>query len=250
MLQLIGLAYLFAAFLYELPLRRRLIVAGGLLLSHWAAIRFIPIPGVGAGIFTEKQNLINHLNQVYLQPLGLRGIFSVVPTTALVLMGTAIGDLFRHENYPVVKKIAYLLTSGIVLLVISWIWNLQLPFNKPVWTSSYILFAAGWGTLLLGFLYLLIDVTGWRAWAFPLIVFGSNALFAYVVPIIIKAHLLQEWQWKLADGSVLSLQQVLMNFCFMHAGRIPGGWLYTMSYIVFWWLILLLLYRKQVFFRV
>jgi len=249
-LQLIGLAYLVAAMLYELSPRRRLILAAGLLASHWAAIRFLPVPGVGAGVFTESTNLINHLNRVYLQPLGLRGLISVVPTSALVLVGTVLGDVLRRESETEMRKVAQLLAGGLVLIVVGWLWSLALPFNKPVWTASYVLYAGGWGALALGLLYLLIDVNGWRAWAFPLIVFGMNAITAFVVPILVKVHFLQEWTWRMPDGSRPPLEQAFMHFCYAHAGRIAGGWLYTSAYILFWWMVMLWMYRKQVFLRV
>lgn len=249
-LQLIGLAYFVAALLGELPLLRRLILAGGLLVAHWAALRFVPIPGVGAGVFTESQNIINHLNQMYLQPIHLQGLISVVPTSALVLVGTVLGDILRRETDPPLRKVAYFLAGGLGLVGIGWLWSLDLPFNKPVWTASYILYTAGWGTLVLGLFYLLIDVNGWRTWAFPLVVFGMNAIVAYAVPILVKIHILQEWTWKMADGSSLPLDQTFMHFCFEHAGRIPGGWLYTWAYILCWWLVLFWMYRRQMFWRV
>jgi len=249
-LQLIGLAYLVAALLYDLPLRRRLLVAGGLLAAHWAAIRFLPVPGVGAGVFTESQNLVYHLNQVYLAPAHLKGIISVMPTSALVLIGTAIGDLLRHQDYTPMHKAAYVLAGGLALAAGRWLWSLDLPFNKPVWTASYVLYAAGLGAVVLGGCYLLVDAQGWRRWAFPLVVCGANAIFAYAVPILVKVYVLQGWRWQLPDGSLRPLEQALMQLCFQHAGRIAGGWLYTAGYLACWWLVLLYLYRKRILLRV
>lgn len=143
-----------------------------------------------------------------------------------------------------------MLAGGLVLVAIGWLWNLDRPFNKPVWTASYILFAAGWGSVVLAVFYLLVDVNGWRAWAFPLVVFGANAIMAYVVPILVKVHILQEWTWTMPDGSRFDLGTAFMNVCFVHAGRHWGGWVYTGSYILFWWLILFQMYGKQVFLRV
>ena len=105
-------------------------------------------------------------------------------------------------------------------------------------------------TQSLGMFYLLIDVNRWRAWAFPLVVFGANALLAYIAPILVKIHVLQEWRWRMADGSHLPLQQALLHACIVRAGRIPGGWLYTIGYILLWWIVLYQMYRKRVYLRV
>jgi predicted acyltransferase len=249
-LQLIGCAYLVAAVAYELPWRRRLLVMAGMLLAHWAALRFIPVPGAGAGVLTENENFISHLNATYLEPVSLRGLASVVPTSALVLIGAAIGDMLRRAACPPPAKAARLLASGVGLLGAGWLWSLDLPFSKALWTPSYVLYTGGWGLLILGFLYLIMDVMGQRTWAFPLGVFGANAIVAYVAPILFKVHILQEWRWTMPDGSHLPLQQAFLHACFVQAGHVGGGWLYTGCYILFWWIVLLVLYRKRVFLRV
>jgi predicted acyltransferase len=249
-LQLIGLAYLGGALLVDLPLTRRLLLAAGLLLAHWAALRFVPIPGVGAGVFTESQNLILHFNRVYLQPVSLRGLISAVPMTALVLIGTALGEALRWGKVGWPPRLAALLGGGLVLAGLGWVWSLDLPFNKPVWTASYVLFTGGAGALTLALLYLVADVAGLRPLVFPLVVFGANALLAYVAPIIVKIYILQGWKWKMPDGSLLPLQQAIQHACFVHWGRTSGGWLYTGGYILFWWLVLLWMYRKGAFWRV
>lgn len=248
-LQLIGLAYLVAAMLYELPISRRYLLAGLLLLIYWAIIRFVPIPGAGSGLFTPETNIINHLNQTYLAPYHLNGLLSVIPTSALVLIGTGIGDVLRGD-LPPARKVAQTLAVGGILALVGIIWSRDLPFNKPLWTTPYVLYSSGLGAIVLGFLYLVIDVNGWRAWAHPLLVLGVNAIFVYVVPILVKVYILQAWTWTLADGSHLQLGVALMHYWFEAAGRIGGGWGYTLSYIAFWWLIALWLYRKRIFLRV
>jgi predicted acyltransferase len=248
-LQIIGMAYCVAALLVELPLRRRLLLAGGLLLAHWALIRFLKVPGMAAGEFTEGRNVIQHFNQLYLQRYGLKGLISLIPTSALVLLGAAAGDVLRGPDKPL-RNAARLMLGGLAVAAAGWLWNLDLPFNKPVWTASYILYTGGLGGVLLGLLYLVVDVAGWRAWAFPLVVFGTNALAAYVAPILVKLHVLLEWTWKMPDGSRLPLQQAMLHALTVHLGRTAGGWAYTLAYVAVWWLVLLALYRRRVFLRV
>lgn len=248
-LQLIALAYGAGAVLYQLPLAARLVAAAALLVGHWALIRFLPFPGASPGTFTEAQNAISYLNATYLQPWGGKGLLSVVPTTALVLIGTALGDLLRTDG-GTGRKLRWLLLAGATLTLAGWLWSLDLPFNKPVWTASYILLTAGLGALVLAALYGLIDGLRWRALAFPLVVFGSNAIVAYVAPILVKIHVLQEWSWPAADGAPRTVQQALLEACTTQFGRTQGGWVYTAGYIFCWWLVLLLLYRKKLFLRV
>ncbi|GIW35187.1 acyltransferase family protein [Meiothermus sp.] len=243
-LQLIAMAYLVAALLYDLPVHRRAMIAGFFLVAYWAAIRYLPVPGVGRPIFEEDQNLILHFNNTFLNAVNLRGLLSVIPTSALVMLGSLIGDLFRLEM-SFLRRTAWLFGIGLGLTALGMLWNLSLPYSKTFWTPSYILLAAGLGALLLGVFHCLVDARGWRGWAFPLKVFGSNALFAYVVPILVKVWLLQGMK---IDGA--SVQQYVLNFWQGLAGSYGGGWLYTLSYIAFWWLVLWGLYWRGIFLRV
>lgn len=247
-LQLIGCAYACGTLLALLPAVPRLVTAAALLLGHWAILALVHAPGVPAGTFEEGRNAITHLNETYLAAFGLKGLVSVIPTTAMVLIGTAAGDLFR-SSLPQKRRVLVLTTAGLVLGAIGGLWSLSLPFNKPVWTGSYILFTAGCGLLTLAVFYLLVDGLGWRAPAFPFVVFGSNAIVAYVLPILVKIHILQEWTVSRA-GKDVPLQAALLKWTASEFGRVNGGWVYTAGYILFWWLVLLVLYRKKLFLRV
>lgn len=249
-LQMIGLAYLVAALLYDLALSRRLLVAGILLVGYWAAIKYVPVPGLGVGVFEEDRNLIRYLNQVYLMPLSLAGLTSVVPTSALALIGSAIGDILHDREHPCGRKAAAMLATGIGLIAGGFLWSLSLHFSKAYWTPSFVLVTAGTGAVALALLYLVIDGAGWRTWAYPLVVFGANAIVGYVLPILVKALILQVWQVNPGGAGPRPLQQYFLEFCVNRAGRVPGGWIYTFAYIGVWWLFLLYLHRKRLFIRV
>ena len=60
------------------------------------------------------------------------------------------------------------------------LWNQTFPINENLWTSSFVLWAGGWSLLLLGLFYLVIDVWGWRKWAFFFVVIGANAITIYM----------------------------------------------------------------------
>jgi predicted acyltransferase len=216
-------------------------------------LRHVPQPGVGLGVFTEEHNVVAYWNRIYLQRFHLNGLVSVIPTSALVLIGTALGDVLRQERWRPLRRMAMLVAAGLGLLAAGWLVHLDLPFNKPAWTASYILWTAGWASVTLGVFYGLLDVGGWRAWAFPFLVFGSNAIFAYVAPILTKIYVLQGWVWPappVVGQKPLSLQEGLLHTCVVHWGRLDGGMLYTAGYVLVWWLALFMLYRKRIFLRV
>jgi len=252
-LQLIGLAYGVGALLYALPVPLRLPVALAMLAAHAAVIRDLPVPGLGRGVFREDANAVWYLNRVYLNQWHLTGLVSVVPTAALVLIGTTIGDALRHRRWKPVEKVVLLLVFSGLLILSGWACHFSLPYNKPVWTASYILWTAGAGGFVLTLLYALVDVPSpkWTRWlAFPLVVYGSNAIVAYVGPILIKVYVLRVWTWKMPDGTRQPLEQALLHAATAHYGPYRGGWVYTLGYLMIVWLALLELRRRKLFLRV
>src|SRR6186997_3385688 len=69
---------------------------------------------------------------------------------------------------------------GTVLLALGFIWNSCFPFNKSLWTSSYVIVTTGLAFLVFGSSYWLIDIKGYKRWALPFVVFGANALSLFV----------------------------------------------------------------------
>lgn len=225
-LQTIGLAYCAGAFLYELSISRRLTVAACVLIVYWAILRWFPVPGIGAGVFEPGRNAIDYINREYLESFALDGLPLILPTMSLVVIGTTAGDIFRKKSLSSIKKSTRIILIGALLSAFGILWSLDIEFNKPIWTPSYVLLAAGTGAAILGVFYLIIDIGQKRSWSFPFIVFGSNAIFAYTIPIIIK---------------ILVLHKLGLN---------TGGWLRVSFWIIFWWIIMWLLYRKRIFLRV
>jgi len=142
-LQLLGFAYLLAALLYELPRSARQGAAAALLIGYWALLRFLPA-GAGAGLFTEARNAARFLNEMYLSKMQLEGALNVLPTAALALIGTTFGVVLRSA-LPPERKVRRVLVAGLALVALGWLWHYDLPFNKPLWTPSYVAFAAGGG---------------------------------------------------------------------------------------------------------
>ncbi|MGC8971518.1 MAG: acyltransferase family protein [bacterium] len=247
-LQLIGLTYFVGVIFCPLYIPYRALIATIFLILHWAMIKFIPIPGIGVGIFTEEKNIIKYIDTAYLQRLHLNGIISVIPTSGLVIIGSIIGNILMREG---TKKNTYILfATGALLTLSGWVWNLDIPFNKPYWTSSYILYTAGLGTILLGIIYLLVEVIKWKKWTFPFVVLGRNAILAYILPILFKVYVLDGWRWRMPNGSILSVKEAILHLLISKFGITVGGWSYTILYILVWWLFFLYLYLRKIFVKI
>ena len=241
-LQLIALAGLVAAINQPLPWRWRAGIALGLLIAYWAFILLTPISNIGVGVFNEDQNAVRQFNTL-LEPLGLRGLPSVVPTAALVMIGALVTELIRCAT-SLKARALHLLGLGAALTALGWVWNLSLEFNKPTWTPSYVVFCCGLATLALALFCSLEGQPWFRALCAPLVVFGSNALLAYILPILVKVSVFQTWQLggaSLQQGAISSLEALSPAW---------GDTLYTMLYVLLWWAVAWIAHRQKWFFKV
>lgn len=245
-LQLIALASLAGAVAYPWRTSVRVFISVALLVGYWALLRFYPVPNAGTGVFEETSNAVRHINESFLEPWGLRGLPSVGPTAALVVIAGLVGDALRTGLEPR-QRLLRVALIGAGLTLLGWLWSFDLEFNKTVWTPSYILFTAGLGTLVIA-AFLALESLGrvWRVAAFPLIVFGSNALLVYIAPILVKTWILQDW----TVSKDVTVQSWALGSLTDALGKVPGGWAYTIAYILACWLGALWLYRRGLFLRV
>jgi len=183
----ISIGYLFAALivLHTRP-RNQFLTAIGLLLGYWAALTFIPVPGFHAGSLHPGQTVGDYIDRNLLPGRMYRlirdpeGLFSAIPSIATVLLGVMAGHWLRRLDRRGTTKALGLGLAGGVSLAVALLWNNVFPFNKNLWTSSFVLLCGGWSLLLLSIFYLIIDVWKIRAWAFFFVVIGVNAITVYV----------------------------------------------------------------------
>jgi predicted acyltransferase len=187
-LQRIALAYLGAGLIFVyFGQRGRVAWCLGLLLGYWALMTFVPVPGGTAGDFAEGRNLANWVDERYL-PLRKwdgthdpEGLLSTLPAVATCLLGVFAGVLLRDAGLGPWQKVARLAGAGLVLVGLGWLWHLQFPVIKKIWTSSFVLVAGGYSGLLLAFFYAVVDVCACRAWALPFVWIGMNPITLYML---------------------------------------------------------------------
>jgi predicted acyltransferase len=248
-LTLIGLSYLGAAVIVlHTSVRMQAAIAAALLLSYWAALALIPIHvtrgttvvSFGAGDYTLPGNLISLLDQVLIPgahpyggvTLGV-GPFLTVTGVANVLIGVLAGHWMRSGRSG--NRIALgLLLAGMASLGTGCLWGQFFPLIKLIWTSSFVLVACGWSLLLLALFYWVIDVRGYRKWAFFFTVIGMNAIAIYVLQEVVNF------------GQIASF---FLAGVAVHAGR-SGSLILACGVLMVKWLFLWFLYRHRISFRV
>jgi predicted acyltransferase len=188
----IGLAYLFAGLIVlHTQLRGRLIWIVGLLVGYWAALKFIPVPGFGAGDLAPGHTLTDYIDRtlipgrLYQGDRDPEGLLGTVPAIGTALAGAITGQFLKNPRYTGYVKTAFMAAAGLACLGLAWLWNLDFPINKNLWSSSFVLHCAGWSLLFFSVFYLVIDVWKLRGWTLPLVVIGSNSILIYLAQRII-----------------------------------------------------------------
>lgn len=253
-LQRIALCYLGASFLVLLlPTRRLLWVSMGILLGYWLVLSLF-------GDYELTTNAVRRLdlwlfgpNHLY-QGEGLafdpEGLLSTFPAVVTAVLGYLTGAaLQRVEDRD--KLIVALVLWGIGLVVAALVWNLVFPINKKLWTSSYVLMAAGIDLLILPVLVWAIDVKGWKGgWTTFFVVFGANSIVAYALSEVFAITL-----WSIPVTEANGLGTSLYEWLYWHVfqpvfGNYPGSLAFALAFVGLCWLVCYGLYRRRLFLKV
>lgn len=185
-LQRIGIASAAAGILsLWLQPRGLTLAATILLIGYFLLLRFVPVPGIGAGNFAEGMNLTNYLDSIWLPGRKYdgnhdpEGILSTLPAIATALLGLLAGKWITSDAAPF-RKAFGLIAAGALMLALGWAWHPFFPVIKKIWSSSFVLVAAGWSAILLGTFYFIVDILGWHRGLSPFLWVGSNPIALYL----------------------------------------------------------------------
>ncbi|MDQ3918780.1 MAG: DUF5009 domain-containing protein, partial [Acidobacteriota bacterium] len=258
-LQRIAVCYFFASVIFlNTRWRAQAAIAAALLLAYWAAMKLIPVPGFGAGLLDSKEgNLAAYIDRAvlgnhvwnYAKVYDPEGILSTVPAVVTALAGVLTGHWLRARREPF-EKVAAMFVAGVACAVAGWVWNFWFPVNKALWTSSYVLLTAGFALQTLALCYWLIDIKGYKAWAKPFLIFGSNALAVYFLSEAF-VRIVDAAAFKTADGKETNLLALVYERVFAPlASPINASLMFAVCTVLFWLGVLTILYRRRIFIRV
>lgn len=256
-LQRIALCYLAASllFLYT-SARTQLGVGAAILLGYWAALEWVPVPGVGAGhLDVAAETLPAYVDRLVLGSQHLwagadklwdpEGLMSTLPAIVTTLLGIAAGRMVRRTDVAPVETAARMMALGLALTAVGSAWGWVFPVNKALWTSSYVLLTGGLAFSVLGACYWAADVRGWRGWTRPFVVYGVNALLVFV-----GSSLLAQTLARISVGEG-SLQAWIFQAVFAPLGPPEvASLLYALVWIGGWYLVLLALFRRGIVWKV
>ncbi len=250
-LQAIAAGYLIAALLFlNVSIRVQVGAAIALLLAFWGTMQFISVDGFGGGNYTADGNLAEWIDRVVLGRFRDRAtvadgqvvfaeryrytwILSSLNFGVTVLTGLFAGHILRHPSAPQ-RKVQLLLGLGIALVVAGWLWGLQMPVIKKIWTSSMVLVSSGYCFLLMGVFYYWIDCRGHRSGTTWLKVYGMNSIVAYMLANVMNFR-------SIGESLFFGLKPYLGDYYLVLLACVQV----SIIYVLLWGL-----YKKNVFLRV
>lgn len=261
-LQRIALCYLLCSLLYFVGKRvgEKVVVLVlalvGALMGYWLLMRWVPVPGYGMPgsaipFLDPNANLVAYIDRhifpgrLYEVTRDPEGLLSTLPALGTALIGMLTG-LWLRSSRSLRQKTAGILTAGVAALLCGSLWNVWFPINKKLWTSSYVLFAAGWSLLLLALCYWLIEVRKLHRGLLPWLVFGKNAITAYVF-----AELLQSTTYVIQTHNHATLHQVMYGYVQALVPSAPvASLVFSVGFVAVCWVPMYFLYRKNIFLKV
>lgn len=255
-LQRIALAYGIGSLLcLSLSKSRLIYVSTAILFAYWGLVFFLG----GDDPYSLEQNPTvafdamvlgaNHMYKGFGIPFDPEGLFSTIPAIVTVILGYLTGFLVSSsERKKIVPK---LLMFGSVGVMAGLVWNIGFPINKPIWSSSYVIYTAGLAQLVLAVMIYLIDILNYKKWAHPFLVFGMNPLFIFVLSVVWVKVIIYLVHFSDETGNAITGYAWLYKNGFASwAGAMNGSLLFALSHILVYWLIVLFLYRKKIFIKI
>jgi len=267
-LQRLAICYLVCGlfYLYDDRASTKWAALAAALLGYWVLIRWVPIPGVGmpgrdVPFMDTTQNLTSWIDRhvlpyhLYLNPpdhnvRDPEGLLSDLPAIGTTLMRVLAGIWLRSRR-SVKTRTAGLAAACIASLAVGYLWSLAFPLNKNMWTSSFVLVAGGYSLALLTLAFWAVEQMNWRkGWTYVWIVFGSNAIAAYMFSELVPGIL-----YNIHIGDPHSPRSNLNAWVFFHLfAHIPDpGWAafaYSVSFCAFCFIPVWILYKKKIFLKV
>ena len=250
-LQRIALCYGLAAILavYVRP-RGLWICSATLLLAYWMLLY---LGGTGGQPYGEATNVVRAIDMRILgaahmyREQGLlfdpEGLLSTLPATVNVIAGYLTG-LYLLEKGRTPAAVRLLLIIGLFLLGAGWLWSLQFPLNKKLWTSSFVLVTTGIDLVCMAVIFYSVEIRRWKMGVPFFTVLGKNPLFVYIFSNLLMIFLI----WPVGANSI-GIDWINAVFFQRLAPGPLGCLLFALVFTLVCWVVAWWLDRKKIYLR-
>lgn len=257
-LQRIAVVYFFAGILFlKTSLKVQASLATLFLFVYWGLMTLVPVPGVGHPNLEPTTNLAAWLDNFllpghlwrYTKVWDPEGILSTLPAVSTCLYGVLLGHWLASKTTQG-NKVLGMLASGVVGILLGLLWSQVFPLNKSLWTSSYVLYTAGLALIFFGMCYWLADMKGYKLWAMPFVVYGSNAITVFFLSGLV-ARLLGIIKVSNSLGESVSLHNYWYNALYTSwLTPVNASLAWALTNVLVWLGLMWILYAKKIFIKI
>jgi heparan-alpha-glucosaminide N-acetyltransferase len=248
--------------------RTQVIAAAVILIGYWAAFAFYPVAGAdfnfqSVGVppdwaffqgfeahWQKNANFAFAFDQWFLNlfPQEKPFVFNeggyqtlnFVPSLATMIIGLITGGMLRSDRRSG-EKLRWMIYGGLGCLAVGFALDLAgvCPLVKRIWTPSFAVFSAGWALLLLAAFYAVIEMRGYRRWAFPLVVAGMNSIALYCMSMLLKPFIRERLKIHIGND--------IFDRPF---GAVYAPMVEMASILIVLWLVAFWMYRRKIFLKI
>jgi predicted acyltransferase len=247
----IALVYFICTILYlKTSQKTRDWIFAAVLIGYYIIMTFIPVPGVGYANLNPETNMgawidrlvigTNHLwsSSKTWDPEGLLG---TLPAIGTGLFGIRVGSWLKRKDQDDSTKVSWMFTCGALSVIIALFWDLFFPINKALWTSSFVLYTGGLATIGLAMFFWLIDVQGHKRFTYPFVVFGANAITAYVLSGYIPHYL---------NYVHIGKKSIYEFFFVPYLSPVNASLAGAIFIVIVLWLVMWVFYKRKIFIKI
>jgi predicted acyltransferase len=260
----IAIVYICAGLLtLKTTLKQQIMIIAALLFGYWFAMTLIPVPGeheIGAVLLnTHDRNLAAWLDRAILGTnhtwsgsvtFDPEGPMSTIPAIATAMLGVIAGRWIVQKEKPLLERISGMFAVGAIGMMVGLMWNWAFPINKNLWTSSYVIFTAGMACVAIATIMWIVDYCNVKWWTKPFVIYGVNPIVAFVGSGVLARLIYTLWHVSYQGHSV-AIQDAIYQIVFL-------PWLpprvaslaFAISFVVLWFGILTVLYRRNIVLKV
>jgi predicted acyltransferase len=208
-LQRLGLCTILCAPLaVYLNWRQQAWVGAALLVLYSLLMLYVPVVGADGvlrtGSLLAAQDTASFIDRSLMQghlwakvtTWDPEGLLSTLPAVASQIAGLLAGHWLAQPRAAAERTVG-LFIAGLACLFVGEVLNAwNMPINKSLWTPAYTVAMSGWACLVFGVSFWLLDAqpsdkakAAWARWLQPLVVYGMNALFLFVLSSLVAKML-------------------------------------------------------------
>jgi predicted acyltransferase len=259
----IGVAYAISALItMRGTLKQQVMVLVALLYGYWFAMTLLPVPGAMGGIganlldapsrtlaaWTDRLLLDGHL-WVSSKTWDPEGPLSTIPAIGTAMLGVFAGRWIGSPR-SLEERLNGLFAVGALGMMVGLMWHWSFPINKSLWTSSYVVFTAGMACVSIATISWIIDLKHVTWWTRPFVIYGVNPIIAFVgsglMARLIYSVIKVDYQGKETAVQAVVYKTVFASWLDPRVASLA----FAVSFVLFWYVILWALWRKNIILKV